>query len=422
MSGQPFFINFNFRLTYETNKQTNKLFLIVIAFTSLLLTISCSKEEGTIIYATENMENFISAKEAYSLLEDISINSSNANSLKGSFVDKEIKTITPIKDKESSCLYYIVNYKNGGFLILSADKRTAPVIAFSNTYEFLLDTNNYPSGLKDFTNCVKKEIKHIRKSNKQQDAITKKQWNKKSIQNLINSISADGRLAPDPDNDPMEPDDPNCVETYKKVGPLISTIWGQSGEYNDILTPSNCSNTSDGRPPVGCVAVAMAQIMRYHEHPDFYDWGNMLNNRGLGQVPNLMAEIGYFVDMKYGCDGSSASTKKDVAPAFTNSYFNYSSATYDDYNYSKVKQQLNWRQPVILRGGESYYGIYRNGHAWVCDGYISSFNCYNMTTSVLLHMNWGWNGRYNGWYSTGNWNPNGNTFNYQKGMVYNIRP
>jgi hypothetical protein len=40
-------------------------------------------------------------------------------------------------------------------------------------------------------------------------------------------------------------------------------------------------------------------------------------------------------------------------------------------------------------------------------------------------MNWGWGRTYdylNGWYAFDNWNPDDYTFNYKKGMVYNIAP
>ena len=45
----------------------------------------------------------------------------------------------------------------------------------------------------------------------------------------------------------------------EQIGPLMQTTWGQGSPYNSF-TPSNT--------PTGCVAVATAQIMRYHEWPN----------------------------------------------------------------------------------------------------------------------------------------------------------
>ena len=36
-------------------------------------------------------------------------------------------------------------------------------------------------------------------------------------------------------------------------------------------------------------------------------------------------------------------------------------------------------------------------------------------------MNWGWGGKDNGWYSYGNWQVDGYSFNDENEMVYNIR-
>ncbi len=97
------------------------------------------------------------------------------------------------------------------------------------------------------------------------------------------------------------------------------------------------------------------------------------------------------------------------------------------FNRDIVKQQLRWNRPVILRGGRKsgwwIFATYSDGHAWVCDGYRSSFDCETGTGYLYLHMNWGWSSnRLNGWYAYNNWNPGDHTFNYKRGMVYNIKP
>lgn len=39
--------------------------------------------------------------------------------------------------------------------------------------------------------------------------------------------------------------------------------------------------------------------------------------------------------------------------------------------------------------------------------------------SCLYRMNWGWNGKYNGWFST--FRVNRDDFTYKNSMIYNVR-
>jgi hypothetical protein len=67
------------------------------------------------------------------------------------------------------------------------------------------------------------------------------------------------------------------------------------------------------------------------------------------------------------------------------------------------------------------FGQYSDGHAWVCDGYLSYTDpCWS--SLLKYNMNWGWSELHNGWYSFNNFNLGSNTFNYKRGMVYNIKP
>lgn len=173
----------------------------------------------------------------------------------------------------------------------------------------------------------------------------------------------------------------------------------------------------------------MAQIMKYHQYPASYNWDAMPNTSGSSETSRLMRDIGTSVNMDYSCNGSGADTENEVAASFKND-FNYTSATYSDYDSEVVKQQLRGNKPVILRGGrESGWWIfvtYKDGHAWISDGYLTSLvyseDCSMAWESLYFHMNWGWSGELNGWFTHLNWNPGDHTFNYKKGMVYNIKP
>ena len=63
-------------------------------------------------------------------------------------------------------------------------------------------------------------------------------------------------------------------------------------------------------------------------------------------------------------------------------------------------------RPIIWSGFESgEHGVLENGHAWVCDGY---------NEENLFHMNWGWGGNDNGYYSIDILNPPGFLFESNK--------
>jgi hypothetical protein len=135
-----------------------------------------------------------------------------------------------------------------------------------------------------------------------------------------------------------------------------------------------------------------------------------------------MHDIGLAVNMNYGCNTSLANTENEAASSFKND-FAYSSATFANFYAGTVKQNITANQLVILRGS-----INTDGHAWVCDGYRTHTNwsddCSTSWDYLYLHMNWGWEGSFNGWYNHTNWTIPGEgiTFNNNKKMVYNIKP
>jgi len=150
-------------------------------------------------------------------------------------------------------------------------------------------------------------------------------------------------------------------------------------------------------------------------------------NSGSNETAKLMRDIGNSVNMDYGGDGSSADTETEARNSFVN-HFGYSSnAKFISYSISTVVQQLKWKYPVLMRGGDKkYWGglipYYSDGHAWVCDGFKSITYHDSGNSYLRFHMNWGWNGTNNGWYSCNNFNPGGYDFNYKTGCVINIHP
>lgn len=396
----------------------NSLFLLSL----LLIFNSCEKEQQEVLIDSESQqEHFVSSKEAKSIAMTAQFN--NPEDTKEN--NSEVESITSVPDENGEIVYYIINYQNKGFIIISADKRINPVLAYSDISSFPTDIDKYPSGLVGWLANSKEIVKDVRKNGELPPDFS--QWEQSSIRSTIHKISgtAENFQSDSKKEDPIDPG--HCDNSSTRVGPLLSTVWGQWGGYNDQTPHLNCSN-NDGRAPTGCVATAMAQIMKYHEYPSNYNWPNMPDNFGTSSTASLMADIGTSVGMDYSCDVSGADTEDDVPGSFIND-FGYQSASYADYNRNTVTNNLSNDRPVILRGGSNngwwIFGVYDDGHAWVCDGFSQSWYC--GTSSLYLHMNWGWGdsqtGRsLNGWYAYNNWDTGENSFNYQKGMIVNIIP
>ncbi len=190
-----------------------------------------------------------------------------------------------------------------------------------------------------------------------------------------------------------------------------------------------CTSYSNGRAPAGCVATAVGQVMKYHGFPNTYNWAGMRNIGGSTLTSALLRDIGDAVDMNYGCSGSGAITQ-DPVNVLKNLY-GYQSASFADWQFHPVKTNLNAARPVILSAKRTencflVWCIATNGHAWVVDGYIENevwdAACQSGTVYVSLHMNWGWGGTHDGWFSYSNWNPGGTGYIYNKQMIYNIYP
>lgn len=227
--------------------------------------------------------------------------------------------------------------------------------------------------------------------------------------------------------------------TYKKEGPLLTTIWNQDAPYN-ALCPKNTL--------AGCVAIAMAQIMRYHKHPSGYNWNNMPDNTATYDTQSLIYEIGKAVKMDYGQNGSSS----DINKAFIAlaSKYNYSPSK-GDFNHEKVSKEIfTYKRPVYMRGGSSQILLWDyDGHAWVCDGadkkeyetsyfveylrgsapnyymYNNDYYSHNNHGScgygtLHFHMNWGWGGTNNGWFLFSSANSGNGDYKYGRQDMYII--
>lgn len=379
-------------------KQTKRfLFLMLIG----LFIFSCNEDEKLDLNESIiQSENFVTIGEVadISTLIEFPIITTDTKKERTS---KNVESITEVSDELGIIVYYIINYENGGFVIISADNRLDPIFAYSESNTFTVNSDDYPKGLVNWLDDTKNKVKEIRKSHSPQKPEIKQRWNE-----------LDGKTAPLPGDDDGDGEIDPCQDIHTQVGPLLSTEWWQRGGFNDAV-PIECSSVEEAY--AGCVAIAAAQVMRFYEYPDNYNWANMPNFIGTSETARLIKDIGVAVDMNWTCEGSGAYTS-DLPTAFKE-VFGYMSANYSNFNRYTVTYELSKGRPVILRGQGT------GGHAWVCDGYLRSTYCASGASYLSLSMNWGWEfGWYNGFYAYNDWTPGNYNFNTLPQMITYIIP
>lgn len=394
-------------------KLRNHLLLLILV---IVLSFSCSKSNDLEKVKTLASENFVELSVIRDIANKINypLNLDVVNHKNGGQFTKSVKEIKEIKNKSEKTSFYIVNYNQGGFIILSADKRTQPVLGYSVKNRFNIDEESYPPGLKFWMINANEQIEKLQSSLIEPTRDNKIAWDLvKEI--LINEVSV---LKYEPIEDCYD-----HTEVYT-VGPLMSTTWSQTGAFNDHLPFITC-NGSGFQVYAGCVPIAMAQVMKYHEYPTSYSWSLMPNIYGTSTTASFISDIHDGIDNEYNnqpmydCGATSVYSSKNMGTVLKNQ-FGYGSATKTNYDHSDVKSNIDNNKPVILSGSNS-----SSGHMWVCDGY-RVYNFYYEDCSGYsynhLKMNWGWGGSYDGWFSFDNFNPASTTYNDNKKMIYNITP
>ncbi len=304
-------------------KKLKKYLLLLLL--PLIFAISCDK--NTAINESTTKDDITNS---FTTIKDHQINIEHAqviapasfltlnNNLKTTNLKKKkLKNKKTYYDENGLPALHILNYDNDGqksCIIISGDDRLSPIQAFSENTEFNFDVT-IPAGISHWLNLKIRQINYLRKNKVKQDEKIKNLW-----------VTTYTQILPIGDEDPPEVDpevDPcgDIVETYT-MNPLLQTYWGQRCVYN-TLCPAEyseldlmCPGLPCGHANTGCVATAMAQIMRFHEYPSTYNWDDMqntyiqfdFNDPGANDVAQLMADIGDAVNMDYECSGSGATS------------------------------------------------------------------------------------------------------------------
>lgn len=322
-----------------------------------------------------------------------------------------------LRSNESGNLpsYYIFTKDNEGFVIVSASEIAYPILGYSK--ESTIDLENLPDGLRYMLDVYSGGINEGRRQGRKPSD---------DIKRLREFLKL---KASDPAGEVV-------------VASLLKDIaWDQMPYYN--------AYTPNPQVPVGCVATATSQIMRYWKYPEkavghhsynsrnfgllsfdfnhIFDWANM--PAATLTAPNediaiLCYGVAVAINMNfdYAYNGGSGAVHRDVPPALYRHYgypkniMHVQRANYDaDVWTQMVKNELDNGRPVQYGGTGS-----GGGHSFVLDGYDST---------DLFHVNWGWAGQSNGWFKLTALDPDdlgtgggSGGFNNHQDMLINFAP
>lgn len=206
---------------------------------------------------------------------------------------------------------------------------------------------------------------------------------------------------------------------------LLETTWDQGWPYNYRCPVTSGWPGMGEHSPVGCVATALAQILRYHQQPNVVhrDYG-YVDDDGSYMGPHAISDAGL---APYGWDlmppALSESSSPEEIEAVARLLFHSAVAVESDFEDSATSvggNQLGgplfrqfgylstdlesragyttsqWFDKIVTEIDASrpiYYSLNDGGptaHALVCDGYEGGNQ---------IHLNMGWAGAFNAWYS-----------------------
>lgn len=320
-------------------------------------------------------------------------------------ISDQISIEPVVLTKYSEPAVYVFNRPQGGFVIVSADDAAdRQILGWSDQGSY--DPENVPAQLQYVLENYASGIAEMRKSSIK-------------FTDSGSSLKVSSSL---PDS----------------VSPLLGDIaWGQGTPYN-LMCPTYSDGSEEYHYVTGCVATAVAQVMKFNRWPaqgkgsnsyvwhgqtlsaDFsqssYLWDMMLPNYNNGTsysqeqadaVALLMHDIGIALNMNYELSGSGTSLTGYELVNFFDYDKNLRSAIGDYCTKAEwenvLYSELAAGYPVICGGGSI-----GGAHEFVCDGY---------NADGLFHYNFGWDGMCNGWFAS-----SATGYDSSPTLIYGIRP
>ena len=345
----------------------------------------------------------------------------------------EVRTVS----LDGTNLFHMVALEGGGFVTVSADDSMPAIRGFSASGEIPeYDENNPLWTLLTGNNAKRRskprmEKRRVKPRRKSSGTTTSRQLLGASGDSHITSVEGIDDL---------------------RVAPLVKSTWNQQSVggknvYN-YYTPHG--------DPCGCVATAMAQLMRYHKYPSgevaqksisckvggsdinltmkggVYDWETMpltptesitdSEREMIGRIcydAGVAMRMQYYESVSYAFGGFEPDPLKNVF-GYRNAEAYWESDPYDNIQetsiYNGILANLDAGYPVLLGIGKT--SDLRAGHAIIADGY--GFN----GGVLFCHLNMGWGSNSDYWYAIPKIDTDSThgTFDVVNSLVYNIFP
>jgi hypothetical protein len=359
----------------------------------------------------------------------------------GETLGPSILRVETFSDKAGNPLYYIVYLDPSGFVVVAGDDLVEPIIGFAGTGQYDPSGDNPLGAL--VSNDLPARVAYVRLTSSaaadQSDIQAQEKWQ---------------RLAPK-EGGPVITSQGLATVSDVRIAPITQSTWdqgtagnmGSTACYNYYTPPYGDGNKNNYW--AGCVATAMAQIMRYYQFPTAgvgsagftvysdgspltyylhggdtfggpYAWSNMPlapnsspSTAQCQAIGALVADAGVTVNMRYTAGGSSSTTWYAKNALLTT--FHFTDARFGGDSLFNIGAGLNGminpnldaRYPVLL-------GIQGSaGHAVVADGYGYS------ASTLYHHLNLGWSGVSTAWYALPLVDTGNSTFTVVASCVYN---
>lgn len=384
------------------------MYRLILFFACNDLYINLKEELTQELTTPPNDVTFVSAKQADEVAKTFFSRQFNRFTLKSMRASETNAKIETIKDGNIPLLH-IINYPDGGFIIVSASKNYYPVLAYSDKNSFtvtpemggvltwLEETKEAIKTSSTLDDTAKTEIRAMWKSyevaNSQiyagprvksipnaaaafsnrmidlEEQYGNEGWTFYALPDVEYSFTTIGAWedmcnTADGYGSPREYTIVGFKDSYtnRMIGPLLTTKWEQGSPYNALIPSGRAA---------GCASVAMAQTMKHYKFPHSItyngiplDWNNMPNGPSgvIGShIPHLLAFTGMISNTNYWAAGSWA-LPGNVESGLQNIGYTVSRAGHD---FSRVKGQISQQKPVLMVG---FPLNVTQGHYWVCDG------------------------------------------------------
>lgn len=341
---------------------------------------------------------------------------SNAPSIKSIRKAKNIKT----KSESENSSVFVINYCNDqGFSVVRTNQNSASVVAISDNgnieADYLGDSPCLDSEHKELYNYIEYSLERI-----------------SDAPDTTHSSYICEHIIFDPDS--VHVSTGEWMLNYN-IAPLVQIKWGQSYPFNQRMpvlatNHESCFSYTSyrGRYPVGCVPIAIAQVMITTGHPEYfvgnvgtynlsdfvtisrydnvssfqpynYDaYADSLTLMKMDKITDMLRKIANGVNVTYTCSGTGAYTWKAI------SYLYQQDPSYYDDGEIRTLSTGSADNPIVLSllTNEPLIIASPGHHAWVLDGlfHIHKHNLDgSITTKKLYHFNWGWRGYADGYYA-----------------------